>query len=134
MTTTATATSIDQLQRLMAWDAARRGQGSKVPFDEVLVGVHKPVSHLQLRMGGDEGEGVSALSRSIHSHVSRCEADIGSAQSTSQTTASTRVTTKIERCEEERYTTRHRDATLTHDDHLYGKGRCAAMANGDEHD
>jgi hypothetical protein len=41
------------------------------------------------------------------------------------------VTTNIECWEnEERSTlcTRHRDATLARDNHLHGKGRCAAMA------
>jgi hypothetical protein len=45
--------------------APRQEQRGKVPFDEQLV-VNKPVRHLQLRMGGDEGEGVSTLSQSIH--------------------------------------------------------------------
>jgi hypothetical protein len=48
------------------WDAARRGQGGNVPFDEQLVDVHKPVRHLQSRMGGDEGRGGSTVSQSIY--------------------------------------------------------------------
>jgi hypothetical protein len=62
-------------------------------------------------------------------HISRCNADIGSVQSTGHTTA-----TSIECCEKEkRCTTQHRDATHTHththtyDEHLSARGDAHAL-------
>jgi hypothetical protein len=65
-------------------------------------------------------------------HISRCKADIGYVQSTKNTTASTSVTTSIECCEKEkRYTTRHRDGTHTHDEHLSAKSTSRSRGEGE---